>query len=451
MAAWSFRSTSAEQVNRKPNIVLIFADDMGYGDPGCYGQQMIRTPHIDALAKNGMRFANYYAGSTVCAPSRESLLTGMHTGHTAIRGNFLTDDKEDPPMPDEKRTIAEVLKDAGYRTGLIGKWGLGGEQHGPEKQGFDYTYGYLDQIQAHNYYPPFLYEDGRKILLEGNAEGKEGLYSHHLFAQKTMDFLNASSDNQPFFLYLPYTIPHGKHLIPDASAYADKDWPQPFRNYAAMITLLDRDIGRILQILKDKGLDKNTLILFTSDNGANAGFAKYFKSNGPFRGHKTDLYEGGIHAPLIACWPGRIKTGEVSRHMSAGWDLYPTLCEAADVSIPTGIDGISFYPELTGSAEQACHKSLYWEYYTYNYDWNKSGNTLPRNWLDSRAARFGQWKAIVQYKPDGREGDIALYDLQADPAETSDVADRHPEIVARAKVIFSTSSTANAPYFPFKP
>ncbi|GEP98752.1 arylsulfatase [Chitinophaga cymbidii] len=428
----------------RPNIILIMADDMGYGDLGCYGQPRIRTPHIDALAKNGMRFTRYYTGSTVCAPSREALLTGMHTGHTAIRGNFLTDEKEDPPMPDEKRTIAEILRDAGYHTGLIGKWGLGGEAHGPEKQGFHYSYGYLDQIQAHNYYPPFLYENGRKVTVP------EGTYSHHLFVEKTMGFLDQRPKDKPFFLYLPYTIPHGKHVIPDASEYAQEDWPEQYRNYAAMITQLDKDIGRIISKLKEDGLDRNTLIIFTSDNGANPGFAKFFSSNGAFRGHKTTLYEGGIRAPLIACWPGMIKAGQVSEHVTAGWDMLPALCEAAGVQPPAGIDGISFYPTFTGRSGQARHPYLYWEYYTYNYNWNKPDSQLPRNWLDSRAVRFGDWKAVVKSSPRGENAAVELYDLQSDPSETTNVAAQHPDVVRQANAILSSASRPDASYFPYK-
>lgn len=434
----------------KPNIILIMVDDMGWGDLGCYGQQMIRTPHIDHLAKQGMRFTNYYAGNTVCAPSREALLTGMHTGHTFIRGNFLTDEQEDPAMPATKLTIAEKLKQAGYYTGLIGKWGLGGEKHGPETQGFDYSYGYLDQIQAHNYYPPFLYENGTKIILDQNASGKKGQYSHHLFINQTFAFLDKQPKDQPFFLYLPYTIPHGKHVIPDASAYADKDWPEQFKNYAAMISLLDSDVGRILTRLKDLELDKNTVVFFTSDNGANAGFAKFFKSNGPFRGAKTNLYEGGIREPLIAYWPGKIKAGKVSDQVLAGWDFMPTLLDIADIAPVTDLDGLSFYPTLTGTGEQRKHQYLYWEYYTYNYDWSKPGAKLPRNWLDSRAIRLGNWKAVVKTTAADQSGVLELYNLETDQAESSDVSHSHPEIVKEIRNILAKASRSDAPYFPYK-
>lgn len=452
LAAFGFRQASVKRsLPGKPNIVLIMADDMGYGDLGCYGQQMIQTPHIDSMARNGMRLTHYYAGNTVCAPSRESFLTGMHTGHTYIRGNFLTDEQEDPAMPSEKVTIAELLKKAGYRTALIGKWGLGGENHGPDTQGFDYSYGYLDQIQAHNYYPPFLYENGKKVMLPQNADGKKGAYSHHLFVEKTLAFLDTVKDT-PFFLYLPYTIPHGQHVIPDNSAYAGKGWPEEFTNYAAMISLLDQDVARIISMLKAKGLEENTLILFVSDNGANPGFAKFFKSNGPLRGFKTNLYEGGIREPFIAYWPGRIKAGQVSDHVTAGWDLLPTICQVAGIKAPAGIDGVSVCPSLFHTGKQTVHPYLYWEYYTYNYNWNKpgKGSEQPRNWLESRALRFDHWKAVVRSTPADKEGTIELYDLAADPAESADLAPQHPELVKRVREMLTTATIPNAPFFPYK-
>lgn len=438
------------RAQQKPNIILIMADDLGVGDLGTYGQTMIRTPNLDALANGGIRFTNYYSGSTVCAPSRETLLTGMHTGHTYIRGNFLTDEKEDPALPSEKLTIAEQLKKAGYKTGLIGKWGLGGEGKGPETQGFDYSYGYLDQIQAHNYFPEFLYENGKKVILEKNANGAEGDYTHHLFVQKTFDFLNTTKEKEPFFLYLPYTIPHGKHVIPDNSAYADKDWSAQHKNYASMISLLDSDIGRIVKYLKEKGQDKNTLIFFTSDNGANPGFGKFFKSNGIYRGAKTNLYEGGIRDPLIAYWPGKIKPAQVTEHIAIKYDFFSTISDIAGIRTPEGQDGISFAPTLLGSSLQSVHPFLFWEFYVYNYNWNKPGATVPRNWLDSRAVRFGKWKAVAKYTHTDLEGKLELYDLEIDPSETTDLAANYPDLVTKAKQIFKSESRSNAPFFPYQ-
>lgn len=437
------------QGRERPNIILIMADDLGPGDLGVYGQQLIKTPNIDALAKSGIRFTNFYSGSTVCAPSREAMLTGKHTGHTFIRGNFLTDEKEDPAMPSNKFTIAEKLKESGYYTGLIGKWGLGGEGNGPETQGFDYSYGYLDQIQAHNYYPPFLYENGNKVVLKENENGREGVYSHHLFIEKTVDFLDNKSD-QPFFLYLPYTIPHGKHVIPDNEPYAQRDWKEQFKNYAAMISQLDADIGKLVDLLKRKGIDDNTIIFFTSDNGANPAFAEFFKSNGSFKGHKRLLYEGGIRAPLIVNWPARIKSGRVSDRIMASWDLFPTICEIAGATIPEDLDGISSYPTIVNGRGQKEHPYLYWEYYTYNYNWDKPESKEPRNWLDARAVRMGKWKAVSKSFPDRDDFTIELYDLSKDPGEERDLAETNPSIIQKVKEIFLEASTDNAPFFPYK-
>lgn len=425
-----------------PNIVLIMVDDLGYGDLGSYGQQMIHTPHIDALAAGGMRFTDYYSGSTVCAPSRDALLTGKHTGHTHIRGNFLTDELEDPALPSEEVTIAEYLKKAGYSTALFGKWGLGGEGKGPETQGFDQSVCYLDQIQAHNYYPEYVYENGEKLYLDS-------VYSHHVFASKTLDYIDERDVSQPFFLYLPYTLPHGRHVIPDNAPYADMDWPEQFKNYAAMITLLDSDVGRIVRALQEKGIDRNTLIMFTSDNGANPGFAKFFNSNGPFRGAKRDMYDGGIRVPFVVNWPGRIQAGQTSGHICAAWDLLPTLCEIAGITPPDTLDGLSLLPVLAGESEkQAQHEFLYWEYYEYNYDWDKPQNKLPRNWLESRAVRYGKWKGVQRGIYRDPDTPIELYDVAADRGETRDVADSHPDIIRKIEGFMQNSSTTS-PFFPY--
>lgn len=433
-----------------PNIILIMADDLGYGDLGCYGQASIRTPHLDALAAAGLRFTDFYAGSTVCAPSREVLLTGMHTGHTFIRGNFNTGDPEgDLIMPDRNKTIAEYVKEAGYHTAVIGKWGVGAPGQGPNTQGFDYSFCYLDQVNAHHYYPPFLWENEQKVMLEENQGGQEGVYSHHLFAQKTLDYLGQAEEDQPFFLYLPYTIPHGKHVIPDDAPYSTKEWPQNFKNYAAMITRLDQDIGRIVQMLEERGISDNTLIFFTSDNGANPAFAKFFQSNGELRGAKRDLYEGGIREPLIAYWPGTIEPGRESQHIAAAWDFLPTICQVAGVAPADTIDGLSFLPELLGE-EQGEHEFLYWEYYGYNWSWGKTGNTAPRNRRESRALRFGEWKA-VQKDSFTDEAPIEIYNLATDLSESQDIASSHPEIAARARAYFKHCDTGESPYFPYEP
>lgn len=437
------------QAQTKPNIILVMADDLGYGDLGCYGQELIRTPHIDSLAAAGIRFTDFYSGSTVCAPSREALLTGMHTGHTFVRGNFNTGDPEgDLNMPGDKRTIGEYLKQAGYRTAVIGKWGVGSPGSGPNTQGFDYSFCYLDQISAHNYYPPHLFENEKKVLLEDNRDGAERTYSHDVFVDKTLDFIRNSDRQQPFFLYLPYTIPHGKHVVPDDAPYSEENWAQQFKNYAAMITRLDRDVGRIMQLLKEKGIAGNTVVLFTSDNGANPAFARFFKSNGSLRGAKRDLYEGGIREPLIVCWPGKIKPGRTSGHVSAAWDLLPSVCEIAGAEAPTGIDGISFLPELLGK-QQPEHEFLYWEYYEYNWNWGKNGNQQPRNWLESRAVRYGKWKAVKTRIFEDPQAPAELYDLEADRAETRNVAAEHPEIIKKVEDHFADCCTGSR-YFPYE-
>ena len=436
---------------QKPNIIFILADDLGYGDLGSYGQKMIRTPHIDSLAAGGMRFTNYYAGCSVCAPSRETLLTGRHTGHTYIRGNFLTDAKEDPPMPDSMKTTAEFLKGAGYHTALIGKWGLGGEAYGPEKQGFDYTYGYLDQIHAHNYYPTYLYENGKKFFIDENKDSARKVLSEDLFIAKTLNYLGKVDTKQPFFLYLPYTFPHGEYNLPPDTPYAATGWPRQFKVYATMVSRLDSYLASIMQVLKEKGIAGNTLIFFTSDNGANMGFAKFFNSNGILNGSKFGLYEGGIRVPMIAYWPGHIQPGQVSPLITASWDMLPTICNVAGLTAPQGIDGISFLPELRNKKQLSVHEYLYWEYYNYNYNWNKPDATLPRNWLECVAVRMGKWKAMKKNMYSDKNAPLELYDLDTDPGEKNNVAAEHPDILKKAEGILSASTVPNAPYFPYQP
>lgn len=443
-------SVSAATAQKKPNIIFIFADDLGYGDLGSYGQKLIKTPNIDALAAGGMRFTNYYSGSSVCAPSRETMLTGMHTGHTYIRGNFLTDEKEDPPMPASKVTVAEYLKKAGYNTALVGKWGLGGEKFGPEKQGFDYSYGYLDQIHAHDYYPSYLYETGKKFSIEANKDSVHGVYSHDLIAGKSMEYLDKVNSKEPFFLYLPYTIPHGAYTLPPDTPYTSTNWPKQFQVYATMISKLDKDVGKIMKILKDKGLADNTIILFSSDNGANMGFAQFFKSNGILSGSKFGLYEGGIRVPFIGYWPGRIKAGTVSDHVMASWDILPTICDFAGIPKPAGIDGLSFYPELM-SKKQPEHEYLYWEYFTYNYNWDKpNGNMMPRNWVESVALRIGNWKVVKKDMLKNKTAALELYDLVTDPGEKTDIAKDHPDIIKKAEGILLKCSVPDPPFFPYQ-
>jgi len=431
----------------KPNIIFILADDLGYGDLGCYGQKEIQTPHIDQMAVEGMRFTDHYAGSTVCAPSRCCLMTGFHTGHAYVRGNREVKPMGQVPIPDATKTVAEYLKDVGYYTALIGKWGLGGpgsEGH-PNRQGFDYFYGYLCQRHAHNYYPEFLFRNEEQVKLEGNRvenprpDGagraiERAQYSHDLFVKEALQFVEQNKD-KPFFLYLAITIPHANNEagkegmeVPDLGIYADKDWPEPEKGKAAMITRMDRDVGKLLQKLKDLGIDKNTLVIFTSDNGPHKEGGvnpAFFKSSGPLRGIKRDLYEGGIRVPMIAWWPGTIQPGTTSDHISAFWDFLPTACEVAGITPPTDIDGISYLPTLLGKSQKK-HDYLYWEF------------------KKMQAVRMDKWKAVHFAK----EGRIELYDLSVDIGEKNDIASEHPEIVEKMKQIMKEAHTPSE-IFPF--
>jgi len=446
--------TSPEKADQKPNIIFIMADDLGYGDLGCFGQEIIKTPNLDQMAAEGIMFTQHYAGNTVCAPSRCSLMTGLHMGHAEVRGNKQA--KTEPygqlPISENAVTVASLLKDVGYKTAMIGKWGLGnsGSSGDPSKHGFDHYYGYLDQVLAHNYYPEFLIRNGEKEMLRNEVKylSKEmwhkGLgsystgkvdYSHDLFTEDALRFIEENKKN-PFFLYLPYTIPHdngeaevGERMeVPDYGMYSEMDWESDQKGYAAMITRMDRDVGAILEQLKDRGIDENTLVIFTSDNGPemNYSFAVNFDSNGEFRGGKRDLYEGGIREPFIARWPGKVLPGTVSDHISAFWDFLPTACEIAGVAVPENTDGISYLPTLLGKDMQAEHEYVYWEYY------GKGGK---------KAVRKGQWKAVVNDLYKNPKSPVELYDLESDPGETSNIADQHQEIVSELDSIMDAASS----------
>ena len=424
LAAGSFAARAAAQTrqDRPPNLVWIMADDLGYGHLGCYGQKKIRTPNIDRLAAEGMKFTDAYAGCTVCAPSRSTLMTGLHTGHAPVRAN-----SGGVPLRPQDATVAEVLKQAGYATGCFGKWGLGalGTDGVPTRQGFDEFFGYLHQIHAHFYYPEYLVHNEEIFPLEGNFGGKREQYSHDLIAERALDFVRAHRD-EPFFLYAPFTIPHAETLVPEDSLaeYAGQfpenpfdggerkhysAQPQPNAAFAGMVTRMDRDVGRLLALLDELGLAENTVVFFTSDNGSIEGFNiddSIFRGSGPLRGYKRDLYEGGIRTPMLARWPGRIEPGATSDLPWAFWDALPTLAELAGAQPPEGLDGISVVPTLTGSGDQRLHDYLYWE--------NPQGGGL------AQAVRRQKWKAI---RLPGRT--LELYDLAEDPAETRDlVADR---------------------------
>jgi arylsulfatase A-like enzyme len=423
---------------RPPNIILIMADDLGYGDLGCYGQKRIRTPNIDRMAAEGMRFRNAYAGCTVCAPSRSVLMTGLHMGHTSVRSN-----PGGVPLLAEDITVAELLQQAGYRTGCFGKWGLGdaGTDGVPWKQGFDEFFGYLHQVHAHYYYPSFLFHNGERFPLEGNAEGKRMTYSHDVIASRALDFIRQSKDG-PFFCYVPFTIPHLELLVPEDSMAEYRGLfpePKPFRDpnhhyapqdeprtaYAAMITRMDRDVGRILALLDELDIASQTVVFFTSDNGAATPLWNddFFESTGGLRGHKQNFYEGGIRAPLLARWPGRIAPGSVSDHLCGFWDFLPTALELAGTPIPPHADGFSIVPTLLGRpSRQKQHEFLYWELPRYDAPTGTFFDEIPR-----QAVRMGPWKA-VRPKPGGP---LELYNLQSDPAEARDVAGEHPEVMAR--------------------
>jgi arylsulfatase A len=436
-----------------PNIVYIVADDLGYGDLGCYGQKDIRTPFLDRMAHQGMRFTQHYSGSTVCAPSRSCLMTGLHTGHTPIRGNKEIKPEGQHPLPAATVTLAEILKKVGYTTGAFGKWGLGypGSEGDPLKQGFDTFYGYNCQRIAHNYYPHYLWDNDKKQMLPGNAGRKIEQYGPDLIQEHTLGFIEAHKD-KPFFLFVPIVLPHAELFVPEdeiVKSYRGKfdetpyqgidDGPQykvggygsvatPKANFAAMITRTDRYVGQILEKLKALKLDHKTLVIFTSDNGPHAeGGANpsHFDSNGVLRGQKRDLYEGGIRVPMLAWWPGKIKAGSESHHISAFWDVLPTFAELADITPPANTDGISFVPTLMGHMrQQKTHPHLYWEFHEQG---------------GKQAVRQGKWKAIRLQVKKNPNAPIALYDLENDIQEKTNLAAQHPEVVSKMATIMNKS------------
>ncbi len=433
----------------RPNIIYIMVDDAGYGDFSCYGQKKFKTPNIDRLAKEGMRFTQHYSGSTVCAPTRCSLMTGKHTGHCVVRGNREVRPVGQAPMAGSEVTVAELLKQAGYKTGAFGKWGMGfpGSEGDPMNQGFDVFYGYNCQRNAHTFYPTWLYDNEKQIKLDGKT------YSQDLIMERALKFIRDHKDG-PFFCYLPITIPHAAMHVP--AEYADpfrKKWPQfnnrvgkyrppnqsnPIAVFAGMMTKLDEGVGQVMALLKDLGIDDNTVVMFTSDNGPHKEGGHdpvFFDSNGPLTGFKRDLTEGGIRVPLIVRWPNKVKAGTVNDHISAHWDLLPTACAIAGIDAPKRIDGISYLPTILGQdAKQRQHDYLYWEFY------ERGGK---------RAARMGKWKAIQRNLNNNANPPILLYDLHKDIAEQNNVADQHPDIVAKARQVFKDAHTPS-PHWRFK-
>jgi arylsulfatase A-like enzyme len=444
----------------KPNIVYILADDLGYGDLSCYGQKFFKTPTLDSLAHHGIRFTQHYTGSPVCAPSRASLMTGRDPGHSRVRGNYETGPHgfgAGWPLQPKDYTVAEVLKLGGYSTAIFGKWGLGVQETtgAPWKQGFDYSYGYLNQGHAHNQFPDHLFRNGSKEEIFANRGGQTGAFSGDLLTQDAMRFLDRQKRDKPFFLYLAYVTPHAELLVPDDSLFqACKGIVQerafmpskaggniniyggyrsqihPAAAYAAMVIRLDRDIRKIVDQLKKKGLHDNTIIMFASDNGSHregGADPAYFDSNGGLRGAKRDVYDGGIRTPFIVYWPGIVSAGSVSDHISGFWDIMATVADIAGVDlkknhIPT--EGISLLPTLKAqNKDQKQHNYLYWEFH--------EGTT------SHQAMRSGEWK-VVRLDPDAS---IELYNLKDDPAEKVNVASVHPQLASRMTAMMDEART----------
>ncbi len=408
-------ASAAPAGDDRPNIIYILADDLGYGDLGCYGQKLIKTPNIDRIAKEGIKFTDHYSGAPVCAPARCVLLTGLHTGHCPIRGNRALKFEGNVPIPKSYLTMGEMLKQAGYATGAFGKWGQGypGSEGDPMNRGWDHFFGYNCQREAHNYYPQHLWRNREKVILKGNANGGEKEYSHDLITNEALGFIGKKRD-KPYFAYVPYTIPHTKFQVPDLGEYSDTDWTSEQKTQAAMISRMDRDVGRIMALVREKGEEDRTLIVFTSDNGPHGGGGTLskFQAAGPLRGKKGDTYEGGIREPFVARWPGRIKPGTVSHHVSGFQDMLPTFAELAGTESPRHIDGISFVPELLGKSDQKKHDYLYWE-------------------LGSKQGlRMGRWKA-VRVGDKKEMGPVELYNLEADIGEANDLATQEPELAAK--------------------
>jgi arylsulfatase len=439
------------QAERKPNIIFILADDLGYGELGCYGQKKILTPRLDRMAAEGIRFTNAYSGNAVCAPSRCCLMTGLHPGHAWVRDNRTFGVEGQTPLPASTITVAKLLQAAGYATGAMGKWGLGGPgtEGDPNKQGFDLFYGFNCQGHAHNHYPIYLWKNDQRVALQNDGTYKGRNFSHDLFEKEALAFVEANQA-RPFFLFLPFTVPHVSIQVPEDSMEPYKDWeekpywgekgylphPRPRAGHAAMITRMDRSVGRILDLVAKLGLDDNTIVMFSSDNGSIDGAGghdlAFFQGNGPLRGQKGQLYEGGIRVPFIARWPGKIKPGSTSDAPIAFWDVLPTLCEVARVGRPEAIDGASFASTLLGGAAPS-REFLYWEFPSYG---------------GQQAVRMGKWKGIRTDLAKG-PSPIQLYDLDADLGETKNVAAENRDVVAKIEKIMAESHRRSE-LFPIK-
>nr|WP_255844680.1 arylsulfatase [Abyssalbus ytuae] len=457
----SQHKTKPENPPLRPNIIYIMADDLGYGDLSFTGQEKFQTPNIDKLARDGIFFTQHYSGSTVCAPSRSSLMTGLHTGHTFIRGNKEIEPEGQYPLDSTVVTIAERLKEAGYVTGAFGKWGLGYplSEGNPNNQGFDEFYGYNCQRIGHNYYPYHMWNNETKEIIEGNKVKNTNVYGPEIIHQKALSFIEKNKDN-PFFMYYPSIIPHAELAAPEE--YIDKfrgkllpekeykgvDEGPGYKNggygsqkdthaaFAAMMYILDEQVGEIRKKVEDMGIAENTIILFTSDNGPHqegGADPDYFNSNAQFRGYKRDLYEGGIRVPLIASWKGKIKPNITSDHVSAFWDFFPTACDIAWIDKPENIDGISFLPELLGKPQKK-HEYLYWEFHEHG---------------GKQAVRLGDWKGVRLNMSENPDSSIELYNLALDPDEKNNVAEQNPEVVKKISHIMEKEHTPSKE-FSFK-
>ena len=444
-----------ETTSITPNIIYILADDLGYGDLSCYGQEKFKTPNIDRLASQGMLFTQHYSGSTVCAPSRSALMTGMHTGHTVVRGNKEVRPEGQHPIPDLTYTLAEAMQKAGYVTGAFGKWGLGfpGSEGDPTSQGFDTFFGYNCQRFGHHYYPRHLWSNRDSIVLHENAGTNKGLYAPNLIHEKTLAFIETNKD-KPFFLYVPSIIPHAELAAPEEvlkkhrgkyapeKAYVGQDDGPDYRNgpyesqkethtaFVAMIDILDTQVGEIMNKVTELGIADNTIIIFTSDNGPHTeGGAdpEYFNSNGPLKGTKRDLYEGGVRVPMIVRWPEKISAGSKTDHISAFWDVFPTFIDIVDTEQPENLDGVSFLPTLFDKeGDQKQHEYLYWEFH------EKGGR---------QAIRKGNWKAVRYNVLKDPEAPIELYNLSEDIGEENNLALEYPNIIVEMEKIFKEART----------
>ncbi|MCY3867983.1 MAG: arylsulfatase [Gemmatimonadetes bacterium] len=402
-----------------PNIIFILCDDIGYGDLGCYGQKVIPTPRLDQLASESMRFTQCYTGSPICAPSRAVLMTGLHSGHTRVRDNMGivggVGEQKRVPLEPEDFTVAEMLKEAGYTTGITGKWGLGEPDTTgiPTRKGFDEWFGYLNQRNAHSYYPPYLWHNEEKVILKGNLDSQENDYSHDMIFDFACGFIRDNSDG-PFFLYLPWTLPHGRYEIPDASAWDGKPWTDDEKVYAAMITKIDTQVGQIADLLRELDIKDNTLLFFGSDHGA-ARRWEPFGSCGALRGQKGTMYEGGLRTPMIVHWPARIPAGTVSDQVWYYADFMPTVADVIGTDAPDNMDGVSILPTLLDESRDIGERFLYWERFGGGF---------------KQAVRWKNWKAVRNPSPRLLDEPLELYDLDRDIGEENNVAADHPDVIA---------------------